>query len=70
MTGNITWLSGTTATVNGGYYEGNVSSSGSVYTVSKENGAWKVVKDQMTVISQLTPPIPKQRLQDLRWALL
>ena len=61
MTGSITWLSDTTVTVNGGYYEGNVSSSGNVYTVSKENGTWKVVKDQMTVISQLiATPIPKQ----------
>jgi hypothetical protein len=56
MTASITWLSDTTVTVDGGYYEGNVSSSGNIYTVSKESGVWKVVKDQMTVISQLTAP--------------
>jgi hypothetical protein len=61
MTGRITWLSDTTVTVNGGYYEGNVGSSGSPYTVANEAGAWRVVKDQMTVISQSVAPLLPQR---------
>lgn len=52
---DITWVSDTEVTVNGGYEEGNVSSSGNTYTVVKEKGKWTVVKDRMNVISSHQP---------------
>jgi hypothetical protein len=50
----ITWISDTEVTVDGGYEEGNVSSSGNTYTVTKRNGKWEVTHDQMNVISRST----------------
>jgi hypothetical protein len=32
--------------------EGNLSSSGNTYTVTKRNGKWEVTHDQMNVISR------------------
>lgn len=52
---NITWISDTEVTVGGGYYEGNVSSSGNTYTVMKQNGKWQVTNDKMNVISRVLP---------------
>jgi hypothetical protein len=37
--------------VDGGYYEGGLSSSGNVYTVERKEGKWIVTKDQMLWIS-------------------
>jgi hypothetical protein len=37
--------------VNGGYYEGNLSSSGNTYTLEKRDGKWVVTKDVMNWIS-------------------
>lgn len=48
----ITWTSDTEATVDGGYDEGNVSSSGNTYTVKKQDGKWAVTNDHMNVISK------------------
>jgi hypothetical protein len=48
----IIWASATEVTVDGGYDEGNVSSSGNTYTVRKQNGKWAVTSDQMNVISE------------------
>ncbi|MGP0019605.1 MAG: hypothetical protein ACLPHP_13620 [Candidatus Sulfotelmatobacter sp.] len=48
----ISWVSNTEVTVDGGYDEGNVSSSGNTYTVGKQNGKWVVANDQMNVISK------------------
>jgi hypothetical protein len=48
----ITWISDTEVTVDGGYEEGNVSSSGNTYTVTMRNGKWEVTHDQMNSISQ------------------
>ena len=39
------------ATVEGGYYEGNMSASGNIYTLEKMNGVWRVVGDVMLWIS-------------------
>jgi hypothetical protein len=52
----ITWISDTEVTVDGGYEEGNVSSSGNTYTVTKRNGKWEVTHDQMNVISRNDRP--------------
>jgi hypothetical protein len=38
--------------VEGGYYEGNLSSSGNTYTVKMENGKWAVTNDEMHWISE------------------
>jgi hypothetical protein len=48
----ITRISETEVTVDGGYEEGNVSSSGNTYTVTKSNGKWEVTHDQMNFISR------------------
>jgi len=48
----IEWISDSEIIVDGGYEEGNVSSSGNTYRVKKENGKWTVTKDQMNVISE------------------
>jgi hypothetical protein len=37
--------------VDGGYYEGGLSSSGNVYTLERKEGKWIVTKDQMLWIS-------------------
>lgn len=49
---NITRISDTEFRVNGGYYEGNVSSSGNGYTVRNEGGRWSVIEDKTMVISR------------------
>ncbi|HLX95794.1 MAG TPA: hypothetical protein VKU37_08625 [Verrucomicrobiae bacterium] len=49
--GNIKWISDTEVEVYGGYYEGNLSSSGNTYTVKKESGKWIVTKDKIDWIS-------------------
>jgi hypothetical protein len=45
-------IDGDKATVTGGYYEGNLSASGNVYTVERQpDGRWKVTGNQMQWIS-------------------
>lgn len=39
------------AIVEGGYYEGNLSSSGNTYRVERKNGVWVVTDDKMQWIS-------------------
>ncbi len=39
------------ATVDGGYYEANLSASGNVYSLERKAGVWVVVKDEMLWIS-------------------
>lgn len=51
----IIWISDTEVTVEGGYEEGNMSSSGNTYTVKKQNEKWGVTNDQMNVISGNAP---------------
>jgi hypothetical protein len=48
---SIQWLGETEAEVEGGYYEGNLSSSGNVYRVIYENKEWVVKEDKMKWIS-------------------
>jgi len=60
--GNITWLSEAAATAYGGYSEGNTSASANTYTVTKENGRWKVIKDEINAISR--------RAQGPAWLIL
>lgn len=48
---SIKWLFDTEVEVAGGYYEGNVSSSGNTYTVRLQDGKWMVVEDRMHRIS-------------------
>ena len=50
-TGGIKWVSDTEVEIPGGYYEGNLSSSGNTYYLKKENGKWKVIKNVMHYIS-------------------
>ena len=47
----INWVSDTEVTVNGGYREGNMSSSGCSYTVRKEDGAWTIAASGACVMS-------------------
>jgi hypothetical protein len=54
---SIAWISDTEVEVVGGYYEGNVSSSGNTYTVKKDTGKWQVTNDKMGTISH-GPDIP------------
>ncbi|MFZ0952766.1 MAG: hypothetical protein WAN17_10905 [Candidatus Sulfotelmatobacter sp.] len=49
----ITRISDTEYRVNGGYYEGNVSSSGNNYTVRKDGEGWSVTEDGTMVISRV-----------------
>jgi hypothetical protein len=49
---NITWVADTGITVEGGYEEGNLSSSGNTYTVKKQNGKGFVTNNQMNFISR------------------
>ena len=46
-TGAIKWISDTEAEMEGGYYEGVLSSSGSTYYLKKVDGKWKVIKDEL-----------------------
>lgn len=48
---SIIWLDKTTVEVEGGYYEGNVSSSGNKYLLRCEDGVWKVIKVERGWIS-------------------
>jgi hypothetical protein len=48
---SIEWKSDTEVDVKGEYYEAGLSASGNTYTVKKENGKWKVIKDKMHWIS-------------------
>jgi hypothetical protein len=53
----LTWISDTEVSVDGGYDEGNQSSSGNTYTVRKRNGKWEVTGDKMNMIFEnLVPP--------------
>ena len=47
----ITWLDATTAEVDGGYYEGGLSSSSNTYRVIRRGGKWTVTRDKMNSIS-------------------
>ena len=47
----IIWLNSNTAEVEGGYYEGNLSSSGNSYRVKRSNGKWIVESDTLKWIS-------------------
>jgi hypothetical protein len=46
------WLSDNTVIVRGGYEEGELSASGNTYTLTKEDGTWKVTKDTLDFISR------------------
>jgi hypothetical protein len=48
---SVKWLDADTAEVQGGYYEGGLSSSGNVYRVERHGGKWSVTKDEMRYIS-------------------
>jgi len=50
--GSFKWTGETTAEVEGGYYEGNLSSSGNTYRVKKTDSGWKVTGRIMSWISQ------------------
>ena len=47
----IAWLDASTADVDGGYYEGGLSSSGNTYHVERHDGKWLVTKNTMHWIS-------------------
>lgn len=49
--GQLSWESATDAAIEGGYYEGSLSSSGNTYHVKKVNGAWVVTGDELSWIS-------------------
>ena len=51
--GDVRMLSSNIAQVTGGYFEGNVSSSGNTYRVENKVGKWVVTKDEMNSISEL-----------------
>ncbi len=53
---NIRWISDTEVAVDGGYSEGNVSSSDNTYTVRKQNGRWEVTTGKIMVISENVVP--------------
>ena len=48
---SIRWVTINKVKVEGGYYEGMLSSSGNIYTVVKRGTGWKVKKDEMEWIS-------------------
>lgn len=48
---DLRWIDQTTAEVQGGYYEGNVSASGNLYRVEKQGDGWVVTEDRMLWIS-------------------
>jgi hypothetical protein len=52
----LTWISDTEVSVDGGYDEGNLSSSGNTYTVRRQNGKWAVTSDKMNVVSENLVP--------------
>lgn len=45
------WIDANTVEASGGYYEGNLSSSGNSYRLERKNGAWHVTVDKMNWIS-------------------
>jgi hypothetical protein len=47
----IRWINENEVEVSGGYYEGNMSSSGNKYQVVRKNGKWAVKKDTRIWIS-------------------
>ena len=47
----ITFVGADVAIVEGGYYEGNMSSSGNTYRVERKDGVWVVTDDKMEWIS-------------------
>jgi len=49
--GSFKWTGETTAEVEGGYYEGNLSSSGNTYKIQKTDAGWKVTGRTMSWIS-------------------
>ncbi|UCF81674.1 MAG: hypothetical protein JSV08_04475 [Acidobacteriota bacterium] len=49
--GELRWITDTEVEVEGGYYEGDLSSSGNTYHVVKEDCHWVVTKDVMRWIS-------------------
>lgn len=51
--GNITWVSNSAVTVEGGYVEGNVGGVGYVYRLSREKRKWKVESADMRWISEI-----------------
>lgn len=48
---NLQWIDETTAEVQGGYYEGNVSASGNLYRVEKRGDEWVVTDDRVMWMS-------------------
>jgi len=47
----IKWINGSDVVVEGGYYEGNLSSSGNIYRVKLTRKRWVVKSDRMLYIS-------------------
>ena len=47
----ISWLDDINVEVGGGYYEGNVSSSGNTYHLRRKDGTWKVISFKRNWIS-------------------
>lgn len=45
------WIDANTVEAAGGYYEGNLSSSGNSYLIERKDGVWQVTKDIMRWIS-------------------
>jgi hypothetical protein len=48
---SIKWISDTQVEVQGGYYENEESASWNTYTLKKDNGKWRVIKDKLEAIS-------------------
>jgi hypothetical protein len=61
-TGAIKWISDTEVEVSGGYYEGNLSSSGNTYYLKRDADKWKVIKNVMQRISW-TQPMPNHSVE-------
>ena len=53
--GDVKWTSDSEVEVQGGYYEGNMSSSNNTYSVRKQNGKWVVTQDVMNTIASRYP---------------
>lgn len=54
--GAIRWIGKNSVEVEGGYYEGNLSSSGNTYRLIRQGNKWKVSKDTMNYISDSRYP--------------
>jgi hypothetical protein len=48
---SLKWIDKVTVEVEGGYYEGNVSASGNIYRLLRQDGTWKVIAKQGQWIS-------------------